>query len=923
MEYSKNIIQFLRGYFMSQSAQSIQLPIDYFPENVVIYRFIDDDFIFIDFNKHAVKSENITKEEILGKKLLEIFPGVKEFGLFDLLLKVHKDGGEEELDMTFYEDDRISGWRHNSIRRLDNGDIIVFYKDLSKYKITEEKFKRQTFWLDEAQKITHIGNWFWDIKTNNIEWSDEVYRIFDEEPQSFEPTYERFLSYLQEHDREQLQKAVNDAITNHTTYKFEHMVLRLDNTECYVLESGSAQYDKNNEPISMIGSVLDITEKKNKEIDQTRRKELMDLSGTIIFYWQAKENWPVEYVSSNITQFGYSQEDFTSGKIHYSDIIHDEDKQRVHQEVLSHTKNNVNKFTQIYRVLTSEGEIRWIDDKTVIERDDEGNPVNYLGTIIDITEHKQIEDRLKSLGHILDHSMNEVFMFDADTFKFTYLNKEAQHHIGYSLQEMKEMTPVDIIPTYTVGMFATIIEPLLNGKKSSLIFETTHQCKNGEIYNVEIHLELMTISKKRQFIVTASDITERQKSLRKLKESEEKFKKIAENALVGIFIYKDNYVYVNEAFSNVTGYSVEELQKLKPWDIIEESYREEAGKIMQRRLKGEEFPKLYNDIKLVCKNSQVRTVRIISQTIKYEDEYAGIGTIMDITDIIEARGKLKLLGQAIEQTDEMIRITDKDAIITYVNEAFVAHTGYKAVELIGQSSSILKSGEHDKDFYQKLWNRVLSGKTYRGILINKKKDGHNYYEEQTITPIFDKNNNIKNFVVTSQDITQRVTMEEELKKLATIDSLTSIYNRYKINEEIDIEITRVSRYDESFSLVMLDIDYFKLVNDTYGHDIGDYILQELSSIVSRYIRASDRFGRWGGEEFMLILPQTNKEEALLTANKIREIIENYPFKHVEKLTVSIGVSIYDGVENKLDILKRVDNALYISKENGRNMVSYA
>ena len=530
---------------------SIQISIDDIPNNVVIYRYENDDFIFVEINKKALETENFLPKDLIGKKLTEVYPGVKEFGLFDLLVSVYKDGEPRELEMTFYEDERISGWRHNTIRRLSNGNLIVFYRDMGK--------------------------------------------------------------------------------------------------------------------------------------------------------------------------------------------------------------------------------------------------------------EKEIEEELKSLGHIIDNSINEVFIFDAESFKFTYINKAVQEHMGYTLDEMRKMTPVDIKPEYTKELFLALVEPLFLNEKKSIIFETIHKCKNNELYTVEIHLELMIIENKKQFVVLANDISEHRKSQEKLQKSQE---------------------------------------------------------------------------------------------------------------------ELKLLAQAIEQTDEMVRITDRNGVITYVNDALVAHTGYRAVELLGENSSVLSSSTHDKSFYENMWTTVLSGKTYRGVFVNRKKDKNIYYDEEIITPIFDENKMIQHFVITSQDITQRIEMEEELQRLATVDSLTGIYNRHKTNKEIEIEITRADRKNESFSLVMFDIDNFKGVNDTYGHDVGDYVLCELSSLVLKQIRESDRFGRWGGEEFMLLLPSATKDEAIKVAQKLRKMIERYPFPNVEKVTISFGVSIFKNHDTKESLLKRVDRALYEAKESGRNCVVF-
>ena len=416
---------------------------------------------------------------------------------------------------------------------------------------------------------------------------------------------------------------------------------------------------------------------------------------------------------------------------------------------------------------------------------------------------------------------------------------------------------------------------------------------------------------------------ENAKAAKKLKESEERFRKIANNSQVGIFIYKEKFIYVNQAFCNLTGYTEDEFYAMRSWEIVEQDLQEEFKKIAAMRLEGKEFDSEYNDIKIVTKDKKTKIFRVSVSTIYVDGGYAGLGMVIEITKLINTQERLTVYEQAIEQMDEMVRITNVDGSMIFVNNAIMAHTGYRADELIGKDNKIFKSGQHDKSFYEKLWNTILSGKVYQDTFINKKKNGEIYYEEQTITPIVDKkSSNIKYFVSTSQDVTERINMLNDLQRLATTDTLTGIHNRYKINQLIDDEIVRTKRYKEPFALIMFDIDHFKNINDSYGHDIGDVILQELSKIVNSSIRESDSFGRWGGEEFMLIAPKINLEDALKLAEKLRKIIENHNFSEVEHITVSIGVSIFDDKSNKEEKLKEVDDALYKSKENGRNQVSF-
>ncbi len=160
----------------------------------------------------------------------------------------------------------------------------------------------------------------------------------------------------------------------------------------------------------------------------------------------------------------------------------------------------------------------------------------------------------------------------------------------------------------------------------------------------------------------------------------------------------------------------------------------------------------------------------------------------------------------------------------------------------------------------------------------------------------------------------------ELNKLAITDKLTSLYNRRIIEEIIYAELERAKRYNRPFSVIMLDIDHFKEVNDTFGHLVGDRILLQFASIISENVRNTDICGRWGGEEFLILCPETELEKAKVLANKIRIVTENFLFEIIEHKTASFGVTAYKTDDNVESLLERVDKALYMAKNEGRNRV---
>ncbi|QOP42893.1 diguanylate cyclase [Sulfurimonas sediminis] len=381
----------------------------------------------------------------------------------------------------------------------------------------------------------------------------------------------------------------------------------------------------------------------------------------------------------------------------------------------------------------------------------------------------------------------------------------------------------------------------------------------------------------------------------------EKTEHISKNELIG--------KKLTEAFPGVKDFGL--------FDVLMQVYRDGKPRELDTRLYKDEKTNgwRYNSVRKLPNGELIVFYKDMTRCKQLEDEVYSLDK-----ETAQERRKVYLLAKALEQTDDMVLITDVNGIIEYVNDSVLVKTGYERSELIGNKTNIFKSGNHRNDFYKRLWKTILSGKNYNSVIIDKTKYGRLYYADLKITPLFDEERNIQNFVATSTDITSRIEMEKKLQKLATIDSLTEIYNRYKIDEAINLHIERHKRYKEPFCILMFDIDFFKKVNDTYGHDIGDRVLKALSRLVLTHIRKTDIFGRWGGEEFVVILENTSREKALHIAEKLRKRVEAYSIDKKYKITISIGVAEYSEPETREELVKKADEALYKAKQTGRNRV---
>lgn len=553
------------------------------------------------------------------------------------------------------------------------------YKDISEN--LEETVKERTSEIaklnsvfSEAQQITHLGNWEWNMVDNSLVWSDEIYRIFGLEPKSVLPSYDTFTSYIHPDDRENVSKSIEESLKKNTTYNVIHRIITNDNEIKYVQERGHSKYDSKGNPIRMIGTVQDVT--------------------------------------------------------------------------------------------------------------------------------------------------NEI----------------------------------------------------------------------------KIHQELQ--------------------------KSEDKFKILIKNSYTGIIVHnKDSILYTNPQLEKITGYSSEELLNMNIWDVfLFDEKREEISSILERRFKGEMFTEEYKNISLRSKNGVIKVINAYSMTIEYEGEFVALSNIFDVTDMKKAEEQLQALSQIVEQTGDIIKMTDKKGIVNYVNDAFVSHSGFTRRDIIGRSSNILKSGNHDDEFYKQLWDTITKKDVFRGVFINKKKDGSLYHEEETITPIINNKNKITGYVSTGKDISERIELEKKLSLLASTDTLTGLYNRRRFEEFFATELARAERHFNPIALIMFDLDHFKSINDTYGHDVGDDVLKDVAKVVQFNLRKTDVFARWGGEEFIILAPETTEEQVKPLGEKLCHAIEQYDFEIVGKITASFGLTVNEKDSTIDQMVKKADEAMYRAKANGRNQV---
>ncbi len=296
-------------------------------------------------------------------------------------------------------------------------------------------------------------------------------------------------------------------------------------------------------------------------------------------------------------------------------------------------------------------------------------------------------------------------------------------------------------------------------------------------------------------------------------------------------------------------------------------------------------------------------------------------TVTDVKNLPDLALKL------VENASEGILITKKNGTIVYANNAFLQMSGYSFEEALGQTPRILQSGKHDREFYRDMWDSLSFYGAWQGEVWNRRKDGNVYPQRMAITKLEDPTHQDEVYYASMvHDLTKVKHNEEELLHRAYHDPLTKLPNRHLFMDRLEQVVNRAGRKRAKFAVMFIDLDNFKHINDSLGHDVGDMLLKEISRRLVHCARDVDTVSRIGGDEFTIILEGVEKEEEIgIVASRVQErLAEPYSLGGNELyVTVSIGIAIYpENGETAVNLLKNADLAMYHVKETGRNNFHY-
>jgi len=536
---------------------------------------------------------------------------------------------------------------------------------------------------------------------------------------------------------------------------------------------------------------------------------------------------------------------------------------------------------------------------------------------------------------IFNATPDAMLISDSDG-KIMMVNHQCEVMLGYTAAELIGQTIEILVPErfrahHVLLRRQFMVSPFTRMMGSGRIVLALK--KDGSEFDVEISLSPIETEQGRLFASALRDITERKKMEDALRTSEERFRLMANTspAMIWITDAVGQTTFVNETWLKFTGLTLERAITQAGW--LELIHPEDKSGVLSA------YYKNVHDHKSIMTEYRMRREQgdwrwILDQGVPLYDEngeFCGyVGSAIDITDRKQAEADFRIAATAFESQEAMV-ITDANAVILRVNKTFIDSTGYSAEEAVGRKISILKSGRHDERFYTEMWECLDRTGTWQGEVWDKRKNGEIYPKWLTITAVKDEKGDVTHYVGTHIDISDRKAAEEEIKNLAFYDPLTRLPNRRLLRDRLHQALANHARKQMFGALLFIDLDNFKTLNDTLGHDKGDCLLQQVANRLTASVRECDTVARLGGDEFVLMLKELGQKsaEAAIQAEIIGEKIlaalnQTYRFDGYEHhSTPSIGATLFCDQETTIDeLLKQADIAMYQAKAAGRNTMRF-
>jgi PAS domain S-box-containing protein len=648
------------------------------------------------------------------------------------------------------------------------GASLMFF-----YSIQQRNFYRTLYKVNQEYKtiLYSIGDGVITTdKHGHIKQMNHVAEVLTgwDEKDSIEKPLDKIFNIISEEDHLPVENPFAKVIKNGTIVGLANHTLLVSKSgqTIPIADSGAPVKNEKGEIDGVVLVFRDQTTEREQQnnIAESQRRLMTLLSNLPGMAYRCENNydWNMQFISSGCYELTgyYASEIENNSFVAYGELIEPIHRQYVYDTVQQALDQKV-PFQIEYQVKHRNGYPIWVWEQGRGIYDESMHLVAIEGFISNINERKIAQQEKLQMANALEASINELYMFDTASYQFTYANQSALRSLGITLEEITKLFAFDLLKNMNKEEFQTFLMPLTSETENTLFMEGEHSRKNGEVYPVELHYQLLKQDDKRLCFVVGIDISERKKNENALKQSEKEYRELFENhAAVKLIVNPANghIMNANKAAEAFYGYSHNELSNMN----ISQINTLLPNEIKLEMEKARYFQKNHFEFKHKLANGKIRDVEVFSSPIEMNKQPMLHSIIHDITERREAEKKIQLLSRSIEQSPVCVIITDVKGRIEYVNQEFSNVTGYALMEVIGKNPRFLKSGHQSQAFYENLWSTIMAGENWHGELFNKKKNGEHFWESAIIVPIINEKNNTTHFVALKEDITEKKKMFDEL-----------------------------------------------------------------------------------------------------------------------------------------------------------------
>lgn len=525
------------------------------------------------------------------------------------------------------------------------------------------------------------------------------------------------------------------------------------------------------------------------------------------------------------------------------------------------------------------------------------NGILYV-ILMDISENSKLKEDLNEkdyLYHALFENHTSVMLvIKPETGKIVEANKAAIHYYGYSREKILSMN-INEINMLNDNEIKQEID--LAVRENRNYFKFTHKLSNNTNREVEVHSFPVVIEKEKLLFSIVYDVEENMKQ-------KFMFDKLllASPYAVAMLDREQKIINVNSNFTNLFHYTFDEVEGCFINSLVSPNdFKSQVDNNIELIYKGEVVKQ---EGKRKIKNGELIDVEIIGYPVLYHQAIIGVYIIyIDISHKKSYEKQLKLFKKILENNTEGVFITDNEGCIEWINNAFTNITGYSYDEILNKKTNVLESDIDDEAFYKELRMQLFKNGLWQGEVWSKNKDGDNFAVWFSINSIRNENNDIAHFVGVMKDLSEKKKIDRRMIELQQNDVLTGLYNRNYFMKIIDKHIAEYKNNKKKFSILVIDIDEFKDINDSMGHNFGDNLLIEISSRILSLVKDNSLISRIDGDEFAILYENDNKKDLISFSKQLLKVI-NVPYKisnTVIYLNFNIGISSFpvDGINSEI------------------------